>query len=154
MRVSTSVRAVLFAGALASLGGFTNTLATEGSFGTAAEARAMLDRAVKELQKDEAAALAKFNRGEAGFRDRDLYPFCAKLDGTTTAHPSMLGRNLKELRDKRGKAFGAEIFRVAEEGKVKQVAYMWPRPGSDEPVPKVSYVTRVGDEVCGVGFYK
>jgi signal transduction histidine kinase len=121
--------------------------------GTPAEARAMLDKAVAEVKKDKAAALEKFNKGEAGFKDRDLYVFCADLDGTTTAHPTHKGKNLKELTDKSGKKFGEEIFKVAAEGKVSQVKYMWPKPGSDKPVQKVSYVTRAGDQVCGVGFY-
>ena len=31
---------------------------------------------------------------------------------------------------------------------------MWPRPGSDKtPVAKVSFVTKVGDVGCGVGYY-
>jgi hypothetical protein len=37
---------------------------------------------------------------------------------------------------------------------ITEVSYMFPRPGSDTPVPKVSFVTRVGDEGCGVGYYK
>jgi signal transduction histidine kinase len=123
-------------------------------FGSAKEARAMLDRAVADMKKDKAAALARFNKGEGGYKDRDLYPFCASLDGTTTAHPTMVGKNLKELKDKQGKAFGQEMFKVAEQGKVKEVSYMWPKPGQTEPVQKVSYVTRVGDQVCGVGYYK
>ena len=122
--------------------------------GTAKEARAMLDKAVAEMKKDKAATIARINKGEGGFRDRDLYPFCATLDGKTTAHPTHVGQNLKALKDKKGKAFGAEMFKVAEEGKVKQVSYMWPKPGSKDPVEKMSYVTRVGDQVCGVGYYK
>jgi signal transduction histidine kinase len=106
------------------------------------------------MKKDKAATIARINKGEGGFRDRDLYPFCATLDGNTTAHPTHVGQNLKELKDKKGKAFGAEMFKVAEEGKVKQVSYMWPKPGSKDPVEKLSYVTRVGDQVCGVGYYK
>lgn len=31
---------------------------------------------------------------------------------------------------------------------------MWPRPGSTDPVPKVSFVTKVDDQVCTVGYYK
>jgi hypothetical protein len=31
---------------------------------------------------------------------------------------------------------------------------MWPRPGEDEPVQKVAYVTKVDDQVCGVGYYQ
>jgi hypothetical protein len=123
-------------------------------YGSAQEAKAMLDKAVVEMKKDKTAALAKFNKGEAGFKDRDLYPFCASPDGITTAHPTYLGKNLKELKDKSGKAFGEEIFKVAETGKVKQVTYMWPRPGQTEPVQKITYVTKVGDQICGVGYYK
>jgi len=128
--------------------------AAAGDFGSAEEARALLDRAVAAMKQDKDAAIASFNRADGGFRDRDLYPFCATLDGVTTAHPTHVGTNLRELKDKRGKAFGAEMFDVAEEGKVKEVTYMWPKPGGDEPVGKVTYVTRVGDQVCGVGYYK
>ena len=36
-----------------------------------------------------------------------------------------------------------------------EVDYFWPRPGADTtPVQKVSYVTKVADQVCGVGYYK
>jgi signal transduction histidine kinase len=125
-----------------------------GDFGSAEEARALLDRAVAAMKQDKDAALARFNRADGGFRDRDLYVFCATPDGNTTAHPTHVGTNLRELKDKRGKAFGAEMFEVAEEGKLKEVAYMWPKPGSDEPVQKVTYVTRVSGQVCGVGYYK
>jgi hypothetical protein len=31
---------------------------------------------------------------------------------------------------------------------------MWPRPGTTDPVQKVSFVTKVGDQVCAVGYYK
>ena len=122
--------------------------------GTEKEARAMLDRAVAEMKKDKAGAIAKFNKGEKGFKDRDLYVFCATPDGNTTAHPTHVGKNLKELKDKQGKAFGAEMFKVAEEGSYKQVSYMWPKPGSDTPVQKVSHITKVAGQVCGVGYYK
>lgn len=148
MNLSTLIPTVVLVGALAS------SYALAAEYGSAKEARAMLDRAVVELKKNQAAALAKFNKGETGFKDRDLYPFCATTDGTTTAHPTHVGKNLKEMKDKNGKAFGQEVFKVAEEGKFKQVTYRWPKPGRSEPVQKVSYVTRVGDQVCGVGYYK
>jgi len=129
-------------------------VARAGEFGTAAEARAMLDKAVAALKADKAGALAQFTKGEGGFKDRDLYPFCGGPDGKFTAHPKLVGQSLKELKDKAGKALGAEMYQVAKEGKVAEVAYMWPRPGSSDPVAKVSYVTKVGDQVCAVGYYK
>ena len=52
----------------------------QGQFGTAAEAKAMLEKAVTEIKANEAAALAKFNKGEGGFKDRDLYVFCFDMN--------------------------------------------------------------------------
>jgi signal transduction histidine kinase len=149
MKYLATTTAALMAAALLWAGA-----AAAAEFGTADEAHAMLDRAVAEMKRDKDAAIAKFNKGEAGFRDRDLYVFCATPDGNTVAHPTNVGTNLKQLKDKRGKAFGAEMFKVAREGKVKKVTYMWPKPGSDKPVEKVTYVTRVAGDVCGVGYYK
>ena len=122
-------------------------------FGTKAEAKAMLEKVVAGMKKDKAATIAKINKGD--FHDRDLYPFCMRAtDGYTTAHPTNVGTNILELKDKKGKAFGKEMFSVAEEGKLKTVSYMWPKPGQSEPSAKESYVTKVGDQVCGVGYYK
>jgi hypothetical protein len=33
-------------------------------------------------------------------------------------------------------------------------SYNFPKPGSNDPVPKESFVTQVGDQGCGVGYYK
>lgn len=131
-----------------------STSAYAAEFGTADEAKAMLDKAVKELKKDKAAALQMFTKGDGGFKDRDLYPFCGGADGMFTAHPSLVGKSLRELKDKSGKPLGEEIYKTAQEGKVSQVEYMWPRPGQTDPVQKVSFVTKVGDQVCAVGYYK
>jgi hypothetical protein len=128
--------------------------ATAGEFGTADEARALLGKAVAAIQTDKAAALASFSAPNGGFRDRDLYPFCGGADGNFTAHPTLIGKSLKDLKDKTGKALGEEIYATAQEGQIGEVAYMWPRPGSTEPVAKVSFVTRIGDQVCAVGYYK
>jgi signal transduction histidine kinase len=130
------------------------TLVAQAQFGTAAEAKAMLEKAVAAVKADKPKALAMFAKGEGGFKDRDLYPFCGGPDGNFTAHPTLTGKSLKELNDKAGKALGAEMYKVAQEGKVSEVSYMWPRPGQTEPVQKVSYVTKVGDQVCAVGYYK
>jgi signal transduction histidine kinase len=127
----------------------------QAQFGTSAEAKAMLEKAVAAVKADKTKALADFNAGTAGFKDRDLYVFCAGPDGTITAHPSIKGQQIKSLVDKNGKKLGEEIVANAAEGKFAEVSYMWPRPGADTtPVQKVSYVTKVADQVCGVGYYK
>jgi signal transduction histidine kinase len=131
--------------------------ASAADFGTAVEARSLLERAVAALRADTAAALAKFNRGDDGLRDRDLYVFCVNAsDARTTAHadPQIIGRDVREFKDPTGKAFGEEIYTTAREGRITSVNYSFPRPGSTTPVAKESYVTRVGGQICGVGYYK
>jgi hypothetical protein len=127
-------------------------------YGTPAEAKAMLEKAVAALKADQAKALAEFTAGTGGFKDRDLYPFCGGPDGNFTAHPKLVGQSLKNLTDKGTppKPIGADFYKAAEPGKISEVSYMWPRPGDPEakPVQKVAYVTKVGDQVCAVGYYK
>jgi hypothetical protein len=135
--------------------------AQQGQFGTPQEARAMLDKAVAAVKADQLVALAMFNRGEGGFRDRDLYPYCFRIaDGklVATAVAGLLATDERTLKDPTGKAFGQEIYAAAQkpEGQVTEVGgYMFPKPGTTAPaVPKVSFVTKVGDLGCGVGYYK
>jgi hypothetical protein len=124
-------------------------------FGTAEEAKAMLERAVAAVSDDKAKALDMFNKGEGGSKDRDLYVFCANAsDGTLTAHPTMKGEHLQEIEGKKGYPLGKEIMEQAAEGTIKEVTYWWPRPGTDKPLEKTSYYTKVGDQICGVGYYK
>ena len=134
----------------------TAALAQQNQFGTAAEAKAMLAKAVAAVQADKAKALAMFNKGEGGFKDRDLQPFCFNVsDGMLTAAtmPSLLGTDVRTLKDKTGKPFGEEVYKAAIEGKITEVSYMFPRPGETEPVQKVSFITKVGDQGCGVGYF-
>ena len=65
-------------------------------FGTPEEAKAMLERAVAAVKEDKAKALDMFNKLEGGFKDRDLYVWCANAsDGIVTAHPVLKGKPLK-----------------------------------------------------------
>ena len=115
----------------------------------------MLEKAVAAVKADKAKALDMFNKDEGGFKDRDLYVFCANAsDGVETAHPTHKGSKLTDIKDVNGFAFGEEIMRTATEEKISEVAYMWPRPDSDTPVQKVTFVTKIGDQICGVGYYK
>lgn len=123
-------------------------------FGTAAEAKAMAEKAAAAVKSDKAGALAMFNKGEGGFKEKDLYVFCGGPDGNFSAHPSLVGKSMKDLKDKAGKAIGEEFYKSAQEGKLAEVNYQWTRPGEEKLSEKVSYITKVGDQVCGVGYYK
>jgi hypothetical protein len=132
--------------------------------GTAEEAKAMLTKAVAAVRTDEAKALDMFNKGEGGFRDRDLYVFCVSTsDGTIVAvgNPNLkeaLGTDMRAAQNSTGRAFGAEIYAAIQkpEGQITEVSYMLPRPGADDtPVARVSLVARANADLgCGVGYYK
>ena len=125
-------------------------------FGTAEEAKAMLERAVAAVKEDKAKALDMFNNGEGGFKDRDLYVWCANAsDGIVTATPYWnRGKQLRDIEGKRGAPFGATVMQNATEGTIKETTYWWPRPGTDKPLEKTALYTKVGDQICSVGYYK
>ena len=124
-------------------------------YGTPEEAKAMLEKAVAAVKQDKAKALDMFNKGEDGFKDRDLYVSCANAsDGIVTAHPYLKGEQLKDIKGKKGYPLGQEIMKKATEGEIKEVTYWCPRPGSDTPLEKTTFYTKVGDQICSVGYYK
>ena len=85
-----------------------------------------------------------FNKGEGGFKDRDLYVFCANAsDGVLTAHPYLKGEHLQDIVGKKGYPLGKEIMKNATEGKISEVTYWWPRPGSETPLEKHTFYTKV-----------
>jgi Single Cache domain 2 len=130
---------------------------------SAAQAKAMLLKAEAAVKTDKTKALEMFNSGEGGFRDGDLYVFCANIkDGKIVAQGNpnakqQLGQDQRTLKDSTGKNFGRELFAAGQkpEGQITKVSYMFAKPGPDStPVPKVSLVTKASDLVCGVGYYK
>jgi hypothetical protein len=132
--------------------------------GTADEAKAMLMKAVAAVKADKAKALDMFNKGEGGFRDRDLYVFCANVsDGTLVAigNPNLkqaLGIDVRAGQNSTGKAFGAEIYAAMQkpEGQITEVSYTGPKPGAEDTLAaKVTLVARADSDLgCGVGYYK
>ena len=129
-------------------------------FGSAEEARAMLDRAVTALKTNKVAALKAFNdEKNKNFRDRDLYIFCFSLpDGKFTAYQSelMLGTDVRELmldKDPIGQRAYDAVAKAAE-GDITSIDFSFPKPGSKQPVTKQSLQTRIGNQACGVSFFK
>ena len=135
---------------------FTASSVLAAQFGTAEEAKAMLESAVVTVKDDKVKALDMFNKGEGGFKDRDLYVFCANAsDGIVTAHPyGNKGKQLRDILGKKGYPLGQEMMQEATEGTIREVTYWWPRPGTDKPLEKTAFYTKAGDQICGVGYYK
>jgi Single Cache domain 2 len=147
----TMLRNVVFAAVTALILSTVPTLAVT-QFATAEEAKALLERAIAAVKEDKAKAFEMFATGEGGFKDKDLYVWCANAsDGILTVHPTNKGKELRDIKGKHGAPFGETIMQNAAEGTIK--TYWWPRPGSDQAFEKTTYYTKVGDQVCGVGYY-
>jgi hypothetical protein len=83
-----------------------------------------------------------------------MLPADGKL--TADADPAVMGIDIRTLKFK-DDPFGQRQYdatKAAPEGSVTIEDYDFPKPGTSESVPKESYMTRVGDQGCGVGHYK
>ncbi len=69
--------------------------------------------------------------------------------------PELNGKDISGVEDPTGKRLFAEAVNVCGKKGEGFVEYMWPRPGHDEPVSKISYVKRfeAWDWVIGTGVY-
>jgi len=126
--------------------------------GTLAEAKAMLEKAVAHYKAvGRQQALVDFNTRKAPFSDRDLYVFCIgpdKLVVADGAYPNFVGQSVDVFTDANGKALGKSLLDAAAPGGAGFVQYPHINPVSHKPAFKVSYVQKLGGDVCGVGAYK
>jgi single cache domain-containing protein len=138
------LRGLVFA-AVAALCLSAGTILAETQFATPEEAKALLERAIAAMKEDKAKAFEMFATGEGGFKDKDLYVWCANAsDGIVTVHPTNKGKALQDIKGKQGAPFGETIMQNAAEGTIKETTYWWPRPGSDQAFEKTTYYTKVG----------
>jgi Single Cache domain 2 len=70
----------------------------------------------------------------------------------------LAGTDVITLKDATGNAYGEAIYAAMQkpEGQITELqSYMFPKPGTTTPTfPKVSFIARVGELGCGVGYYK
>jgi methyl-accepting chemotaxis protein len=69
--------------------------------------------------------------------------------------PQLNGKDMSKFTDPEGKALFSEFVKTVQEKKAGYVGYMWPKPVSDEPVHKQSYVAGFAPWgwVVGTGVY-
>ncbi|SDL91994.1 methyl-accepting chemotaxis protein [Pseudomonas indica] len=75
--------------------------------------------------------------------DKDDYFWINDLAPRMVMHPTnpkLEGQDLSGIKDPDGKALFNEMVRVAKSQGAGMVDYRWPKPGSSDPVPKISYV--------------
>ncbi len=92
------------------------------------------------------------------FCDKELYVFAISLDNVCVAHPykpSLVGKDLSELKDADGKPFVQALTAKASEAGSGWVEYQWLRPGEETPRFKRTFVSAVPgtDLYVGAGYY-
>ena len=126
--------------------------------GSPAEAKAMLAKAVAHYTAvGRKQALADFTAKKPPFSDRDLYVFCIGPDRTIVAngaYSSFVGTSADALKDANGKPLGKALWDTGSRAGGGSVEYPHINPVTHKPQAKVSFVQKVGDDICGVGAYK
>ena len=130
-------------------------------FASANDAKAMLDRAIAAMKANQAAALKQFNDDkDKQFRDRDLYVYCFNIaDGKFTAFQNnmMVGVDIRELKLPPDDPIGKRAYDAvhdAPEGNVVTIEYSFPKPGTKTPATKQTLEARIGNQACGVTYFK
>lgn len=133
-------------------------VAHAGDRGTAAEAEAMVKRAVAFIKdKGPEKAYDEFTNGKQ-FKDRDLYVIVYDLEGKNLAqgaNPKLVGKNLIGLKDPDGKPLIQMFVDLAKtKGKGWVEGYKFLNPVTQKIENKSMYLERVGDTLVGCGIYK
>jgi methyl-accepting chemotaxis protein len=69
--------------------------------------------------------------------------------------PALDGKDLSDFKDPKGKKLFVEFAKVCREKDEGTVDYLWPKPGQEQPVEKLSYVKlfKPWDWIIGTGIY-
>ena len=138
--------------------GFAGFVSAAEKRGTAAEAEALVKKAIAYMKSNgKETAFAEINNPKGKFTDRDLYIFVYDINGKCVAHGlnlKMIGKDLVELKDADGKLFVKERIEIAKtQGKGWQ-DYKFTDPISKTIEQKRAYVEKYSDLIVGSGIYK
>ena len=94
------------------------------------------------IGEDEAKRLAAETIAEMRFGDGNYF-WINDLSPKMVMHPvkpDLNGRSLADIRDSTGTALFVEFAKVVRNDGAGFVRYLWPKPGTEAPQPKIAYV--------------
>ena len=128
--------------------------------GSAAEAQAMVQKAIAHIKKvGREKAFADFSSKKEPWVDRDLYVVVYDMKGKVHAHGAnekMIGKDVLELRDNDGKYFVKERVEMMSKGPEAKgwQDYKFMNPVTKQIEPKSMFLQRHEDLIVGCGIYK
>jgi cytochrome c len=127
--------------------------------GTAKEAQDLVEKAIayyKSNGKD--MAFAAINDPKGQFTKKDLYVYVIDLTSNIMlahgANKALIGKNMVEIRDAKGKQFQKEMAQGAKTKGKGWVDYSWTNPETKKIGAKSTYYQREGDMYFACGIYK
>ena len=120
----------------------------------------MVTDAAARIEKEGEAAHPLLYDPKGPYLAKDAYVFVFSSEGVelvNPAFPTLVGRNLREMKDTLGKRLIVDMIDLARTSGSGWVDYMWPRPGESVSTEKSAYVRKatIGEQwvVVGCGVY-
>ena len=124
---------------------------------TPEQARALRNKAVNALLKDEPGTLKAINSLQGGFLQDDLYVFVVDLNTQRyVAHGTnlrLINTDFSKIKDPDGKPVGEPILKLMAEQDQGEYKYRWKNPVTGKVENKHAYVRKAGHFMVAVGYY-
>ena len=124
---------------------------------TPEQARALRNKAVEALVKDEAGTLKAINSLQGGFLQDDLYVFVVDLNTRRyVAHGTnlrLINTDFAKIKDPDGKPVGEPILKLMAEQDQGEYKYRWKNPVTGKVENKHAYLRKSGHFMVAVGYY-
>jgi cytochrome c len=121
------------------------------------QARALLDKAVTELARDQKGTLMAINSLQGGFLQDDLYVFVVDLSNDRyVAHGTnlrLINTDFRKVKDPEGKPVGEPILTLIARQDAGEYEYRWRNPVTNKVENKHAYVRKAGNYLVAVGYY-
>jgi len=121
------------------------------------QARALLDKAVSELARDQKGTLTAINSLQGGFLQDDLYVFVVDLSNDRyVAHGTnlrLINTDFRKVKDPEGKPVGEPILTLIARQDAGEYEYRWRNPVTNKVENKHAYVRKAGNYLVAVGYY-
>lgn len=98
-----------------------------------------------EITEQEAKEQSKLLIGQMRYENKE-YVWIHDINNTMVMHPikpKLIGKNNSNVKDAKGKYLFVEMTKTAQQQGGGEVDYYWPKPGSEQPEPKMSFVKKI-----------
>ncbi len=136
---------------------------TTGNFqyGTPFQAKELVTKAAFFMKHhDLNEAFSAFRDKSSDYFVKDLYIFVFDMDGNMLCHgkdEDLIGRNLIDLKDSKGKLFVKDFINIMERKKSGWVEYYWRNYETQEIEQKLTYLKKITNNIfigCGAYYTK